>query len=151
MKRQHVVRSVGNLLGPSCLSAPPVGAQQSRPGCSDGRVRQGGRRGRFLDPRCTDAARSHTTAFLFALVGVFHGAAAAEEQNLARNNGFEVAGQNGLPADWSGPTNVYQRDGAVARSGGASLRFINPDPNRYVLCSQGIGSRRAGFTRSAPG
>jgi len=138
MKRQHVVRSVGNLLGPSCLSAPPVGAQQSRPGCSDGRVRQGGRRGRFLDPRCTDAARSHTTAFLFALVGVFHGAAAAEEQNLARNNGFEVAGQNGLPADWSGPTNVYQRDGAVARSGGASLRFINPDPNRYVLCSQGI-------------
>jgi hypothetical protein len=62
---------------------------------------------------------------------------AAEPPNLAANPGFE-AKENGFPAQWSGDRNVYSRDTAVARSGEASLRFENDNPDRYVLCSQPI-------------
>ncbi len=63
-------------------------------------------------------------------------AAAAVEENLVRNPGFETRGQNGLPAEWNGPAAVYCRDEAVKRSGAASLKFVNPDASRYVLRTQ---------------
>ncbi|HQE83164.1 MAG TPA: hypothetical protein PLM14_09195 [Candidatus Hydrogenedentes bacterium] len=63
---------------------------------------------------------------------------AEEPANLAANPGFETAADGGFPAQWSGNTDVYSRDTAVTRSGEASLKFQNADPNRYVLCSQAL-------------
>jgi hypothetical protein len=55
------------------------------------------------------------------------------------NPGFEDAGDNGLPGHWSGPVDVYQRDTATAFSGrGASLRYVNTNPDKYVLCVQPV-------------
>jgi hypothetical protein len=78
------------------------------------------------------------TACVLVMVAASGGLLRGEEQILIKNAGFEAAGQNSLPADWWGPTGVYQRDTAVFRSGGASLRFTNSDPKSYVLCSQSI-------------
>jgi hypothetical protein len=59
-----------------------------------------------------------------------------EESSLVRNPGFESPGQKGLPAEWAGLPDVYQRDETVSRSGKASLKFTNNDPKTYVICSQ---------------
>ena len=59
--------------------------------------------------------------------------------NLAANPGFEQARQDGaLPVAWEGDSAVYTRDETVARSGRASLRFVNNDAARYVLCAQPV-------------
>ncbi len=64
------------------------------------------------------------------------GSARAQEISL-KNPGFETAGEKGLPANWGGRPDVYSRDTTVARTGGASLKFVNPNQD-YVLCSQRI-------------
>lgn len=57
--------------------------------------------------------------------------------NLAVNAGFEDAAQDApVPANWNGDRAVYARDDSVARTGKASLRYINDDPKRYRLCGQ---------------
>ena len=66
------------------------------------------------------------------------GSAGFADDVAVLNAGFEEAGDKGLPLSWTGATDVYQRDDAVAHSGGASLRFVNTDPDHYVLCSQRI-------------
>lgn len=58
--------------------------------------------------------------------------------NLVQNPGFEVPGEGGLPADWTGPADVYSRVTAPVRSGAGALQFVNLDAARYVLCSQVI-------------
>ena len=64
--------------------------------------------------------------------------AGADEANLVQNPGFEESGPSGLPAQWSGPANVYSRDTAVKHSGEASLKFVNGNPDNYVLCTQSV-------------
>ena len=55
--------------------------------------------------------------------------------NLVANPGFEQAGEDALPAGWGGDAEVYSRDRSVAHGGRASLKFVNPDPDHYVLCT----------------
>ena len=64
------------------------------------------------------------------------GAALAED--LVKNAGFEIAGVNGLPADWSGAPNVYSRDTAVKRSGDGALKYVSTDTTAYLLCAQTV-------------
>ena len=64
------------------------------------------------------------------------GAALAED--LVKNPGFEGAGVNGPPTDWSGPPAVYGRDTAVKRSGDGALKYVNADSTSYVLCAQTV-------------
>lgn len=56
--------------------------------------------------------------------------------NLVQNPGFEVGGEGGLPADWSGSTSVYSRVTAPVHAGEGALQFVNADPEHYALCSQ---------------
>lgn len=62
---------------------------------------------------------------------------AASGPNLVNDSSFEQV-QNGLPAEWSGPAEVYSSDASVAHSGQRSLKFVNHDPGNYALCSQRI-------------
>lgn len=77
------------------------------------------------------------TLFLFVLFGIL--GIEAEEwdpPNLVTNPGFEEVSDSGLPTGWNGDQSVYSRDTAVAHSGEASLKFVNADAEKYVLCSQ---------------
>lgn len=56
--------------------------------------------------------------------------------NLVRNPGFEEV-EDGSPSGWWAPEG-YGPDEGVARGGNRSLKFVNRDPERYLLCSQGI-------------
>jgi hypothetical protein len=59
--------------------------------------------------------------------------------NLVVNPSFEQADQNRpLPAAWYGDPQVYRLDRQVARSGQASLKYVNDDPQRYVLATQKV-------------
>ncbi|HEO70244.1 MAG TPA: hypothetical protein ENN80_03210, partial [Candidatus Hydrogenedentes bacterium] len=73
--------------------------------------------------------------FLMAVLLI---SAAAAEENLVSNPGFEEAGDNGLPLRWGGPSSIYHRDTSVARSGEASLKYRNDDISHYALCPQGV-------------
>ena len=65
------------------------------------------------------------------------GQASEPSQNLARNPSFEQAASNSaIPAEWHGNPQVYSLDTGVARTGKASLKYVNQDPQRYVLCTQ---------------
>jgi len=64
--------------------------------------------------------------------------AMAAEESLVVNAGFEEAGANGLPAYWSGPADVFQRDTAVVRNGEATLKFVNDRADHYALCGQDV-------------
>lgn len=56
--------------------------------------------------------------------------------NLVTNAGFEEPAAKGpLPTGWAGDVSVYSRDETGAHSEQASLRFVNPDPEKYRLCS----------------
>ena len=62
------------------------------------------------------------------------GAAANE---LVVNGGFEQSAANApMPESWRGDTTVYSLDRTVKRSGEASLKYVNTDPNRYRLAAQ---------------
>ncbi|MBX7259280.1 MAG: hypothetical protein K1Y02_23160 [Candidatus Hydrogenedentes bacterium] len=58
--------------------------------------------------------------------------------NLAANPGFEDADANGAPTGWGAASDVYTRDTATFHSGGASLKYVNDNADRYLLCSRGI-------------
>lgn len=59
------------------------------------------------------------------------------QTNLVSNASFEEQAANGtLPAGWNGLPQVFSLDRTTARTGQASLKYENADPNRYVLCSQ---------------
>jgi len=63
----------------------------------------------------------------------------APPTNLALNPSFEQAAANSaLPAQWHGAPQVYALDTTVTRSGTASLKYVNRDPQRYVLCTQKV-------------
>ncbi|MCC6698496.1 MAG: carbohydrate binding domain-containing protein [Candidatus Hydrogenedentes bacterium] len=79
-------------------------------------------------------------AFVAAMLLV-SGAATAQEweaPNLVTNPGFEEAGASTVPEGWHGDAAVFSRDVTVKRSGEASLKYVNSDGNRYVLCGQSI-------------
>jgi hypothetical protein len=57
--------------------------------------------------------------------------------NLVRNESFEEV-KEGRPVGWSTPAAVYSSDETTARSGARSLKYVNDDPGRYLLCGQRI-------------
>ncbi len=57
--------------------------------------------------------------------------------NLVENPSFEDVREGSLAA-WSYDPAVFGPDQTVASSGARSLRFVNHDPDRYVLCTQVI-------------
>lgn len=68
-----------------------------------------------------------------------HGQASEPSTNLARNPSFELAASNSaIAAEWNGTPQVYSLDTAVAWTGKASLKYVNQDPQRYVLCTQKV-------------
>jgi len=67
--------------------------------------------------------------------------ASADEpvDNLTTNPSFEAAANGAaMPANWNGDAAVYSRDESVAHTGKASLRYVNIDPKRYLLCGQPV-------------
>jgi hypothetical protein len=79
--------------------------------------------------------REQTRLLVVALTVLCAGVASGEAVNLVVNPGFEEAdGQQ--CRHWSGPAAVYSRDTAAKRAGAAALKFVNPDPKNYALCSQ---------------
>lgn len=73
-----------------------------------------------------------------AVAGEAQEPAARTEPDLVRNGGFEDI-RDGKLAAWTFPAEAYRMDQAVARGGRASLRYLNDDPNRYLLCRQAVG------------
>lgn len=82
-------------------------------------------------------------AVLAAVVfAVFPAGLRAAGGNLATNGSFEGAGGGPAAArGWNGSPAVYSRDAGVARTGGASLKYVNADAARYRLCSQSVPLR----------
>ncbi len=58
-------------------------------------------------------------------------------ENLVKNPGFEEV-QDGKLTSWAAAAPVYSSDDTTARSGERSLKFVNDDPDNYVLCGQQI-------------
>ncbi|MDP6545017.1 MAG: hypothetical protein QGH60_13590 [Phycisphaerae bacterium] len=66
----------------------------------------------------------------------------AAEGNLVANGSFEAAGGRSATAKgWYGSEAVYSRDAGVARTGKASLKYVNTDTGRYQLCSRSVPLR----------
>lgn len=63
---------------------------------------------------------------------------AVEAAPLVANPGFESVSDAQVAERWGANPAVYSRDQQVRRSGSASLRYKNDDPNRYSLCSQKV-------------
>ena len=62
-----------------------------------------------------------------------------EPPNHVQNPSFEqAAADTTLPLGWQGDPQVYSIDQAAGRSGTAALKYVNPDPKRYVLCTQKV-------------
>jgi len=67
-------------------------------------------------------------------------------KNLIVNPSFEEAAANSaVPAGWSGNPQVYSLDSTVAKTGKASLKYVNDDPKRYALCYQAKVPVRPGW------
>ena len=67
------------------------------------------------------------------------GESSTPHKNLVHNPSFEQAASTlAFPAEWNGTPQVYSLDTAVARTGKASLKYVNQDPQRYVLCTQKV-------------
>lgn len=65
------------------------------------------------------------------------GATSEPLPNLICNPSFEEAAANAaFPAHWQGASQIYSVHRGVSRSGQASLKYVNQDPQRYVLCTQ---------------
>jgi len=66
----------------------------------------------------------------------------AAGRNLVANGSFEAAGGRSAAAKgWHGSGAVYSRDPGVARTGKASLKYVNGDSGRYQLCMQSVPLR----------
>ncbi len=77
----------------------------------------------------------------FALVWLIAvaGVSAEEAVPLVGNASFEAVVEDGsLPVDWHGDGAVFARDAQVARTGGASLRYVNDDRNCYRLANRRV-------------
>lgn len=67
-------------------------------------------------------------------------------KNLIVNPSFEEAAANSaVPAGWSGNPQVYSLDSTAAKTGKASLKYVNDDPKRYALCYQAKVPVRPGW------
>lgn len=64
-------------------------------------------------------------------IAAFHVGLCQAGGNLAGNASFEDPGDGSVPKGWSGGPAVYSRDAGVARTGAASLKYVNADPGRY--------------------
>jgi len=63
----------------------------------------------------------------------------AAAENLLKNPSFEQKARAGAPpSHWTADPSVYAIDASVRRSGNASMRYRNTDPNRYALCFQRV-------------
>jgi len=84
----------------------------------------------------TSRLRWVVCTFVFAM---FSSDLSAAGENLVVNGSFEAAGSSATTArGWRGDRAVYSRDSAVARTGGASLKYANADAGRYRLCMQSV-------------
>ncbi len=81
-----------------------------------------------------------TIMMMLGLIAMAACASAAEwtAPNLVKNSGFEEASSEGVAVGWSGDGAIYTRATGAKKSGEASLRHTNANPDRYVLCSQTI-------------
>ncbi len=60
-------------------------------------------------------------------------------QELVANGGFEDSAEGQpMPAGWAGDRGVFSRDVTIRRSGRASLKYSNSDPDRYRLAVQKV-------------
>ncbi|MCX7598473.1 MAG: hypothetical protein N2512_06340 [Armatimonadetes bacterium] len=75
---------------------------------------------------------------LIFLAWVLTCATALGQDITVTNPGFEDADAQGVPVGWRADPAVYQVDDTVAHSGRCSLRYVNDDPNRYVMCAQDL-------------
>jgi len=82
-------------------------------------------------------------AGLWAVLGAAIAIAAeAPAPNLVENPGFEQSAvSTSIPQGWRGDRQVYSLDREVGRSGAASLKYVNADAKRYVLCTQKVPLR----------
>jgi len=63
-------------------------------------------------------------------------------ENLVTNSSFEEADPGSpVPAGWQAPPQVLTRDAGVAKTGKASLKYVNHDSKQYVLCTQKVSVR----------
>ncbi|NLX96351.1 MAG: hypothetical protein GXY83_09255 [Rhodopirellula sp.] len=93
-----------------------------------------------LRKRCLAAA-----AVVVVATGSGFAADRVVDANLVVNPSFEVVpADRSLPADWAADRQIYSVDRQTARTGNASLKFVNQDPGRYRLAGQKI-SLRAGW------
>jgi Carbohydrate binding domain len=76
-------------------------------------------------------------ARLLPLIALSLAATNAPADELLINAGFEQSAAKGtMPESWRGDTSVYSVDRTVKRSGEASLKYENAQPDRYRLASQ---------------
>jgi hypothetical protein len=64
--------------------------------------------------------------------------AALADDALPSNAGFEDGQEGQAPAGWNADSNIYKLDASSAHSGKSSLHYVNSDPAKYLLCSQGL-------------
>ncbi len=77
-----------------------------------------------------------------AVLGAVFAQAAESEKNLVVNSSFEEAVPDSLvPAGWNGMAEAYSLDESMAKTGRASLKYVNANPQRYVLCTQIVSVR----------
>ena len=74
----------------------------------------------------------------FLLWLILSTSAYGQEQNQLTNPGFEIADEYDFALDWKGDKDVYSRDISVVRSGEASLKCSNSNPDYYMTCVQNI-------------
>ncbi len=94
--------------------------------------------------RMSSILRSHLVASLLILAGL---ARAEDVANLVSNPSFENTAPSNLPEGWRGDRAAYSTDMIIARSGKTSLKFVNNDPKRYVLCAQKLSLQPGWKTR----
>ena len=76
---------------------------------------------------------------LTGFAGIVLGEPAGVGHNLVTNPSFEKKAEGSpLPESWSGDPEVYSIDTKTSRTGKASLKFVNADPNRYRIATKRI-------------
>jgi len=111
---------------------------------SGGLDQEGGVMSRFenMESAARAPARITAVALLAVLTVLALGGvrgSEATEPNLVENPGFEQPSAGGLAAQgWQGNRQIFSLDPEVTRSGTASLKYVNTDAKRYVLCTQKV-------------
>ena len=78
-----------------------------------------------------------------AVVGVARGEdLQGNNVHNVQNPSFEDAAvDTAVPLGWQGDPQVYSTDRTASHAGSGSLKYVNTDPGRYVLCTQQVALR----------